>query len=171
MEFKPNVSSKRTAPDFAELPARKPLVLLRDTERSLRRRTVEALTPVLPEPLAINLGEASLVAEESLNHLAEIDLDEITDEDLRAPRIKVGLIFVGFGALAIVFLLLYFNTLHPEISPVQQIRRYWYQYIWFVNLGVAGMFMLGREAMRPPMEPEARLPRWGTAKQSQRSRG
>lgn len=164
MEFEPNASPKSTprpAP-FAEPPIRKPLVLLRDTERSLRRKTVETLTPILPEPLAINLGEASLVAEESLEQLAAIDLDEITDADLQPARIKMGLMFVGFGALAIVFLLLYFNTLHPELTPVQQVRHYWYQYIWFVSFGVAGMFVLGREAMRPPMEPNARSqrPKW-----------
>ena len=39
-------------------------------------------------------------------------------------------------------------TLHPELSTVEQIGKYWYEYIWFVSLGVAGMFILGREAMR-----------------------
>ncbi|WP_219904706.1 hypothetical protein [Stenomitos frigidus] len=61
----------------------------------------------------------------------------------------MGLIFTGFGALAMVLLLLYLSALHPELSPVQQMSQYWYQYIWFVGLGVAGLFMLGREAMRP----------------------
>jgi len=62
----------------------------------------------------------------------------------------MGLVFVGFGALALVFLLLYLYTLHPELSAVEQVQHYWYQYIWCVCLGSADMFMLGREAMRPP---------------------
>ncbi|MGH8001418.1 MAG: hypothetical protein ACREPR_18845, partial [Brasilonema sp.] len=88
------------------------------------------------------------LAEDSLQDLAEIDLDKISDWELQPARIRVGLSFVGFGALMIVVLLLYLNTLHPELSTVQQISKYWYQYVWFVCLGVAGMFVLGREAMR-----------------------
>jgi hypothetical protein len=150
MGMKPELSSQviSRTDAFAEPIARKPLVILRDTERSLRQRTITALVPVLPEELAENLGEASLVADESLEKLAAIDLDEITDSELQPARIKVGLVFVGFGALMMVFLLLYLNTLHPELSPLAQIQHYWYQYIWFVSLGVAGLFMLGREAMR-----------------------
>jgi hypothetical protein len=86
--------------------------------------------------------------EDSLNQLAEIELDEISDFELQPARIIVGLSFVGFGALAIVFLILYLYTLHPELNSVEQIRKYWYQYTWFVSLGVAGMLILGREAMR-----------------------
>ncbi len=129
----------------------KPLVLLRHTERSLRHRTLAIVAPLLPETVAINLGETSLVAEEALEQLAEIDTSTISDTELQPARIKMGLIFVGFGALAMVFLLLYLSTLHPELNSVQQVQRYWYQYVWFVCLGVAGLFMLGREAMRPPV--------------------
>lgn len=144
MEFDPNAAP---ATDIAEPSARKPLVLLRDAERSLRRQTVTALVPIVPPTLAIALGERSLVADEWLDKLAEIDLNEITDVDLRPARIQMGLTFVGFGALAMVFLLLYLYTLQ-NLSPVAQIQRYWFQYVLFVCLGVAGMFMLGREAMR-----------------------
>ncbi|GEM_PF-1015460 len=156
MELKPRLSSQPlkspgafAAPEEDELSARSPLVWLCNTERSLRRKTLSTLAPLLPEPLAINLGETSLVAEESLNQLAEIDLAAISAADLRSARIQVGLVFVGFGALAMVFLLLYLSTLHPDLSPGQQVQRYWHQYVWFVCLGVAGLFMLGREAMRP----------------------
>lgn len=143
MEFEPQVSSPSS-------PAtRTPLVLLRDTERSLRQKTVGVLVPMLPEPLAVNLGEASLVADESLDELAKIDLNQISDTELKPARIKMGLVFVGFGGLAMVFLLLYLYTLHPELDPIAQVQQHWYQYVWFVCIGVSGMFMLGREAMRP----------------------
>jgi len=69
------------------------------------------------------------------------------DFELQSSRILIGLSFVGFGALAIVLLMLYLYTLHPELSSVEQIREYWYQYIWFVSLALLGC-LLGREAMR-----------------------
>lgn len=157
MQSEPKVSSrsplpKFAEPEFAEPLERTPLVLLRDTERSLRRKTVESLAPVLPESLALRMGEASVVAEESLDQLAEIDLNEITAEEMRPVRIRVGLTLVGFGALSLLFLLLFLYSLHPEMSPIAQVRHFWYQYVWLVSVGVAGMFMLGREAMRPPAE-------------------
>jgi len=150
MYLKREVSAQKApeTTEFATQSARKPLELLRDTEALLRCKTVETLVTVLPPPVAISLEEASSVAEDSLNQLAEIELDEISDFQLQPARIFVGLSFVGFGALAIVFLILYLYTLHPELSTVEQIRKYWYQYTWFVSLGVAGMLMLGREAMR-----------------------
>jgi hypothetical protein len=55
----------------------------------------------------------------------------------------------------IVVLLLYLDTVHPELSTVQQIGKYWYQYVWFVCLGVAGMFLLGREAMRSAQKQQS----------------
>lgn len=136
----PQTTSESNAP--------KPLALLRDTEALLRCKTVETLVTVLPPPVAISLAELSAVAEDSLNQLAEIELGEISDFELQPARIFIALSFVGFGALAIVFLILYLYTLHPELSPVEQIREYWYQYTWFVSLGVTGMLLLGREAMR-----------------------
>ncbi len=152
MDFEPQ-STAQTASEkvpFAESPVtRKPLELLRDTEALLRRPAVAALVPILPPKIARNVETASSVAEESLTEVAKIDLETIGDVELRSPRIKVGLSFVGFGALMTVVLLLYLNTLHPELNTVQQIGRYWYQYVWFVCLGVAGLFILGREAMRP----------------------
>jgi hypothetical protein len=149
VERKASVENTRENIEFAEPSTRKPLELLRDTEALLRRPTVAALVPILPNKLGEGLQAASSVAEYSLKEVAEIDLENISDYELRPARIRVGLSFVGFGALMIIVLLLYLNTLHPEFSPVEQIGKYWYQYIWFVNLGVAGMFILGREAMRP----------------------
>lgn len=147
MDFEPQTTEKV---EFAELLAtRKPLELLRDTEALLRRPAVSTLVPILPPKLAKKMQIASSIADESLKELAEIDLNKISDLELRPARIRVGLSFVGFGALMIVVLMLYLNTLHPELNAVQQIGKYWYQYVWFVCLGVAGMFILGRETMRP----------------------
>jgi hypothetical protein len=154
MDFEPQntIPTATQNVEFAEPTTRKPLELLRDTEALLRRPTINALSsiaPILPSKINEGLLAASVIADETLNELAEIDIDQISDWELRPVRIRVGLGFVGFGALMLLLLLLYLNTLHPELSAVEQVGRYWYQYIWFVNLGVAGMFILGREAMRP----------------------
>lgn len=127
---------------------RSSLELLRDTESLLRRKTVATLVPILPQSLGTNLQRTSIIAENSLQQLAKIDLEQITDDDLQASRIIAGLTFVGFGALTLAILTLYLYSLHPELSTIEQVRNYWHQYIWLVSLGVAGMFMLGREAMR-----------------------
>lgn len=150
MDLEPEITStpNPNAVEFAEPAERKPLEFLRDTEALLRRKTVETLVPVLPESVATNLQAASAVADESLNQLAEINLNAISDSELKSPRILIGLTFSGFGALSLTLLLLYLYTQHPELSPTDQLRQYWYEYILFVCLGVAGMMMLGREAMR-----------------------
>jgi hypothetical protein len=147
---------KATAPtstdnvEFAQpTTTRKPLELLRDAEALLRRPAVATLMPILPPKLSNRFQAASSLADDSLKELAEIDLNNISDFELRPARILVGLSFVGVGALMILVLLLYLNTLHPELNTVEQIRQYWYQYVWCVCLGVTGMFILGREAMRP----------------------
>lgn len=133
---------------FAIASARKPLELLRDTEALLRRKTVKTLVPILPPSVGTGLQETSYLAEDILEALAEIDVDEPSDKEMQPARILIGLSFVGFGALFIALLILYLYTLHPKLTTVEQIREYWYQYVWFVSLGVTGMFMLGREAMR-----------------------
>jgi hypothetical protein len=133
----------------------KPLELLRDTEALLRRPAVAAIVPILSPKVARRVKAASSVAEDCLKDLAEIDLEKISDWELQPARIRVGLSFVGFGALMIVVLLLYLDTVHPELSTIQQIGKYWYQYVWFVCLGVAGMFLLGREAMRSAQQQQS----------------
>lgn len=135
--------------------ARPTLVVLRDTERSLRTKTLDTVTPILPAALADRLGEAAIVADTTLDTLAAIDLDTITEAELQPARIRMGLLFVGLGALSMVCLLLFLNTLHPQLSPAQQVIKYWHQYIWFVSIGVAGMFMLGRETLRPKVEVDS----------------
>lgn len=155
MDFESKATAT-TATDNIELPpttARKPLELLRDTEALLRRPAVETLAPILPPKLSTKLQTTSYLAEESLKQLAEINLEEIGDFDLRPARIRVGLSFVGFGALMILILLLHLKTLNLQFNSIEQMQQFWYQYIWFVCLGVAGMFILGREAMRPIRKP------------------
>ncbi|BAZ11292.1 hypothetical protein NIES4071_31180 [Calothrix sp. NIES-4071] len=142
--------------EFAEPTHRKSLEILRDAEALLRRPTVAAIVPILPANISRRLEEANIVADNTLNELAEIDVEQISDWELRPARIQVGLSFVGFSALMVIILLLYLNTLHPELNPVEQVAKYWHQYIWFVNVGVAGMFVLGREAMRPVQKPKKR---------------
>jgi hypothetical protein len=152
MDFEPQTTARTSSQNLEFAPpsdTRKPLELLRDTEALLRRSTVATIVPVLPPKARKNLQVASSVAEDSWKVLAKIDLDKISDVELQPARIRVGLSFIGFGALMIVVLLLYINTLHPELNPVQQIGKYWYQYIWFVSLGITGLFIVGREAMRP----------------------
>lgn len=150
MELEPEITTQKSTSttEFVVDSPRKPLELLRDTEALLRHKTVATLVPVLPRNVRNSLQETSDIAEDYLTILAEIDLNEISDFELQPVRIVIGLTFVGFGALTLVLLLLYFSTLHPELNPVAQIKAYWYQYIWFVSLGVTGMFILGREAMR-----------------------
>ncbi|MGJ5633270.1 hypothetical protein [Nostoc sp. CALU 1950] len=149
-ESKANAPTPKDNIEFAQpTTTRKPLELLRDTEALLRRPTVATLSPILPPKLSNRFQATSSWADDSFKELAEIDLDTISDFELRPARILIGLSFVGFGALMILLLLLYLNTLHPQLNTVEQIRQYWYQYVWFVSLGVTGMFLLGREAMRP----------------------
>ncbi|MEH2206474.1 MAG: hypothetical protein V7K53_20730 [Nostoc sp.] len=149
-ESKVNASTPTDNIKFAQpTTIRKPLELLRDTEALLRRPTVAKLSPILPPKLSNRFQATSSFADDSFEELAEIDLNTISDFELRPARILVGLSLIGFGALMILVLLLYLNTLHPKTSTVVQIRQYWYQYIWFVCLGITGMFILGREAMRP----------------------
>lgn len=154
MDFDPESNSwkKVKYTGFAEPSNRKPFEFLRDTEGLLRRQTVDVLVPILPQPLANKLQVTSVVAEDSLSQLAEIDINRISDLELQPARILIGLSFVGFGGLAIALLILYLYALHPKLSPFEQIRRYWHQYIWFVCLGVTGLFMLGREAMRTRLQ-------------------
>lgn len=142
MNYEPEVNQNVISCD------RSSLELLRDTEALLRRKTVETLVPILPRNLGTNLQKTSLIAKNSLQQLAKINLEQITDDDLQSARIIIGLTFVGFGALTLAILTLYLYSLHPELSTTEQVRNYWHQYIWLVSLGVAGMFMLGREAMR-----------------------
>ncbi|MCJ8279302.1 MAG: hypothetical protein MJK14_05035 [Rivularia sp. ALOHA_DT_140] len=151
MDFEREVPVEKNTEEleFAEPEPRKPFKILRNTEALLRRPTVSVLAPILPQKISKNLQDASDIAEDSLEELAEIDLNKINDWELRPFRMRIGLSFVGFSSLMIIVLALFETTLHPEMTPTQQIVTFWGEYIWFVCLGVTGMFLLGREAMRP----------------------
>jgi hypothetical protein len=147
MDLEPKPSQADSELGFAEPPVRKPFEILRDTERSLREKTVSAIVPIAPD-LAGDIEQASRKADRTLETLANIDLDQITDEELRPARILMGLTFVGISSLMLLFLALFFSTMHPELTALGQIHEFWHPYVWFISLGVAGLTMLGREAMR-----------------------
>lgn len=126
------------------------LEILRDTEAALRRPVVAMITPIIPPPLCEKITTISQQADQTLNQLAAIDINSISDWELRPARISIGLSFVGFAALSSIFLILYLQTLDSGLNQSVQIGKYWYQYVSCVNLGVTGMFLLGREAMRTP---------------------
>lgn len=102
MGLEPKYSTPKNiqAGKFASPLARSPLALLRDTEGLLRRQTVETLVPMLPRKLSRRIQAASVLAEDSLNQIAEIDSDEIDDSELRSARILIStlaLLVLGAG--------------------------------------------------------------------------
>ncbi len=136
------------APAFEQ----KPLEILYGTEGFLRRWLVQTMYPLLPPEKAADLQDTSLLAEESLQELSTINVEEFSDRELQSPRILISLTFIGFSALMVSFLLLYLSTTHPHLSLKQQIGYYWYQYIFSVCLGVTGLLLLGREVMRSDLD-------------------
>ncbi len=136
------------APAFEQ----KPLEILYSTEGILRRRLVQIMNPFLSPEKAADLQDTSLLAEESLQELATINVEEFSDRELQSPRILISLTFIGFSGLLISFLLLYLSTNHPHLSLKQQIGYYWYQYIFSVCLGVTGLLLLGREVIRADLD-------------------
>lgn len=157
MAFKPDhpPSATQDRPEYMtpEIPVnpiseRSPLVRFQQTETFLRQQTLDRLTPVLPIQTARKFNQWSQLADDSWQQLTQIDLAAITDQELKSARILIGLTLAGFGSLFLVWLLLYLYVLHPESNPSAQIRAYWYPYIGFVSLGVTGLILLGREAMR-----------------------
>jgi hypothetical protein len=78
--------------EFAKPTPRKSLEILRDAEALLRRPTVAAIVPILPAKIRTRLEAANTVADNTLNQLAEIDVDQISDWELRPARIQVGLL-------------------------------------------------------------------------------
>ncbi|WP_017720983.1 hypothetical protein [Kamptonema formosum] len=165
MNFEPQPKSEATPErlEFAFPPARESLDLLQDADRALSGLDVTSApavsgadfgageTPALEECIAAETPALRERVLAFLSELAKIDRGAIGDEELQPARIQVGLTFIGFGGLAMVLLLVYIGSLHPELSWMERVREYWYQYIWFVCLGVAGMMMVGRESIRPPV--------------------
>ena len=154
MPSQPSAGDRPPAPPISPPPEsalvpRPPLVLLRDTERSLRVKVVAAIAPRLPDSLVEQFTDLSDIAEESLTELAAIDLKTITDADLQPARRQVGLLFLGFGTLATVFTLMVLCLVHPDRSMAAQVDQAWHLLLWVAGVGISGLFTLGREAMRP----------------------
>lgn len=145
--------------EFAEPMERQPLeVVMNPPEQST---TVDLHVPEdawLPVPVADTDRElaAATVKDRLKDRLLnfytafrKIDRQSISDAELQPARIYIGLTFVGFSALSLMLVLLHSRTMYSGLTSLQQIQRYWEPYITFVCMGVAGMMMLGREAMRP----------------------
>ncbi|MEB3829854.1 hypothetical protein [Phormidium sp. CCY1219] len=131
--------------DFAEDPEREPLELL-----PVREGTVQLEQPrntCLPVAVSDARSE-DLEGDRWGVEEIKFALKNITDEELQPARVYVGLTFIGFSALLLMSLLFYIKAMHPGLTFEQEMLRYWHQYIGFVCLGVAGMMMVGREAMR-----------------------
>ncbi|MBD2104319.1 hypothetical protein [Leptolyngbya sp. FACHB-261] len=126
-------------------PSRTPLVLLRDTERSLRLKTLATTSALVPTRLSPYLQDASALADRSLADLAEVDWTSIDDQSLRPVRLKVALGCMGLGAMLLWLLLAYTTLFHPELDAQERLRAYWHLYITFVSLGTAGLLMLWRD--------------------------
>lgn len=168
MELEKRQSELPTPPqvlEFAEPPPRESMELQLSMPPNSSAEEAEATSVSLP-PMAIETAAtvkqgglskivkaASKAASAYFSELAATELDHISDTELQPARIQVGLTFIGFSALALVLLLVYIISLHPDMSALERIRYYWYQYILFVSLGVTGMFMLARESIRPKSQP------------------
>ncbi|MCT7950949.1 hypothetical protein NG798_14210 [Ancylothrix sp. C2] len=100
------------------------------------------------------LLRVSTAASHFFAEAAKIDRDSITDWQMKPARIYTGLTFTGFSALGLVLLMFYISRFHPEFARTEWVKYFWYQYILLVSLGVAGMSMLGREALRRPLKEQ-----------------
>jgi hypothetical protein len=107
--------------------------------------------PVLGIRFLLNISTA---ANQFFAEAVKIDRDSITDLDMKPARIYTGLTFTGFSALGLVLLMFYINRFHPEFAKTEWVKYFWYQYILLVSLGVAGMSMLGREALRQSIKQQ-----------------
>ncbi|WP_254563582.1 hypothetical protein [Oscillatoria sp. HE19RPO] len=115
----------------------------------------DANLPIALADLSVSSSQAD-AAEAQIPLIEQIkrELEDVGDEDLKPARIQIGLLFVGVSALLLMSLLLYITAMHPGLTVKQQMLRYWSEYVGFVGLGVAGLMMLGREAMRSPQISE-----------------
>ncbi len=127
---------------------RTPLTLLRDTEQTLRLKTLSGVSALVPPALSPYLRRASAQADTSLAELAQVDLSQIDAQVLQPARLRVGLGFVGLGAMLLAMLLVYTTLFHPELDASERLHAYWHLYIAFVSLGIAGLLLWFRESAR-----------------------
>lgn len=154
---------QKNFPEFAEPPVREKLDLqlnippVLDLEANSSSLEIEKpLSPNENKPvfgvrflLAVSTAASYFFAE-----AAKIDRNSISDWEMKPARIYTGLTFSGFSALGLVLLMFYISRFHPELAKGEWVKYFWYQYIFLVSLGVAGMSMLGREALRRPIKEE-----------------
>jgi hypothetical protein len=121
-------------------------------------QTIDLLPPLepaadLPSPLEITVEPPATPAATAIASAPVAEAPTArpwlpTTTELQPARLRVGLFFVGSGAISLGLLWLYIKWFCPEFGPVEQMTYFWQPYIWFVGLGVSGLFMLGREVMR-----------------------
>jgi len=142
-------SSNPEALEFAEPPIPQTIDLLPPLERSPRpKQPVELKSERSPTPVAEPDPTPDLEPKPGL-------FAPITVEELRPARIRVGLGFVGASAFTLFGLWAYIKWFYAEFGLAESMSHFWYPYTLFIGLGVAGFFMLGREALRPqPEDPE-----------------
>lgn len=83
----------------------------------------------------------------------EIAAINISDAELQPARWQVGFTCIGFSALGLGLFALYIQFIYPGLDLIEGIRDYWYAYIGLVSLGVTGLMMVGREALRVQLQP------------------
>jgi hypothetical protein len=131
--------------DFAEPPARLELKLSPTSHPALTPPTIATSESLDRGKVDVFPPESARSMEFSLN---PIDSSQLDDLDLHAPRMQMGLTFIGFSALGLVFLLIWSYTFHPEFDWKVRVSEYWYPYVGLASLGVAGLIVLAREVIR-----------------------
>ncbi|HEY9748002.1 MAG TPA: hypothetical protein V6C63_04960 [Allocoleopsis sp.] len=143
LDSRPASSPSPKSWDFAEPPefAEPPLP-----------QTIDLLPPLEPTPepstLDISVEPPAAIAPDAAPEEPTARPWLPTTSELQPARLRVGLFFVGSGAISLGLLWLYIKWVCPEFGPVEQMTYFWQPYIWSVGLGVSGLFMLGREVMR-----------------------
>jgi hypothetical protein len=154
MEIEPQAAHPTSTEvlEFAEPPAAKPLAPLSLNDRppppKLNLKLPESTDSALSYPLSVGGWENESTTASNRSFQISLFWRSVSDRELRNPRIQAGLTSIGFGALGLVFLLLYTRAFHPEFDWVALASEYWYPYVGFASLGVAGLMMLGRESLR-----------------------
>ncbi len=155
---------QKNLPEFAEPPLREKLDLqlnippvLHSPEENSTPLEFENPSSVIENKPVVGvrfLLAVSTAASHFFAEAAKIDRDSISDWEMKPARIYTGLTFSGFSALGLILLMFYISRFHPELAKGEWVKYFWYQYILLVSLGVAGMSMLGREALRRPIKEQ-----------------
>ena len=117
-------------------------------------QTIDLLPPLEPAAELPSLEIAAELPAAIAGEAADRSWRLPTTTELQPARLRMGLFFVGSGAISLTLLWLYIKWVCPEFGPAEQMTYYWQPYLYFVGMGVAGLFMLGREVMRGRGEDE-----------------